>query len=850
MARLAPWSATTEARNPRLLWVVGATVLVLGVAAGCAYHVASVFFGRRVVAGSRPGKVVVGPLAQRVLVLVVDGLRYDVALESDRLPIARELAATGASGLVLADDPTMTGAGVRALGTAQPPSFSDIISNKRMPRVNGDHLFATLAAAGHTIAVVGDHTWVDLFGESVTIDETRSGVAPLIERLRPAYAQDQVFFEKALRVLRAQRSTVTVVHLSGADAISHGLGPHSGSYTKKLRTLDGQLRQLIAACGPQCTVVLTSDHGASDAGNHGIGEAVARRTPLVLHGEGVRHGVRFEARQADVAPTLATLLGAPVPGSMRGRVIVDALLLSQSVAKDVVFADAERLVAYAARHARAFGVALPVWDLAPARSRDLTIARSEANRIVESVLDHLRSDDGRRTHWMLAWIAVLAACAVLITALAIPHGTPVARRRIAYAVAMLVVVEVAFAAWRTNATWLRRELLEWHGVAAAPIYELAGAALLVLVGGVSRRWWRRVDDGRVLALLLVVASAALTDTALFAGALAGLVGLTLHLRERPALLVAVAAIVVLAASLVVAPWSRLPAPLLIVASWCAAGALVWWRHPPLDRVAVGLLVTLWLVAPIVQLVHSPLPARITVVAIIVSWIAVRRAWFVAWSGSALLLLLSNPAQLPGIVSVLAVVVATLHAGVRRPLALALAFVAARFALLRVLEGQLSYSAIEWHVGRLGGAPTKLVGHVLIAVKLALPVLVLVALAVATVGYVAARRAIAWTLAWALLAMAHATASLALTAGQYHTPYVDLSTLLFVAVVAGSLSLAWLALHAMKSREEPAFLKREPGRGSPRRSNLEPSSQARLDSADTSVHWLARANRRGRVGLVQ
>jgi hypothetical protein len=802
MARLARWSATTEARNPRLLWVVGATVLVLGVAAGCAYHVASVFFGRRVDTGSPPGKVVVGSHAQRVLVLVIDGLRYDVALESDRLPIARELAATGASGLVLADDPTMTGAGVRVLGTAQPPSFADIISNKRMPRVNGDHLFATLAAAGHTIAVVGDHTWVDLFGESVTIDETRSGVAPLIERLRPAYAQDQVFVDKALRVLREQRSTVTIVHLSGADAISHGLGPHSDSYTKKLRTLDGQLRQLIAACGPQCTVVLTSDHGASDAGNHGIGEAVARRTPLVLHGEGVRQGVRFEARQADVAPTLATLLGAAVPGSMRGRVIVDALFLSQSVAKDVVFADAERLVAYAERHAREFGVAFPVWDLTPARSRDLTIARSEANRIVESVLDHLRSDDGRRTHWMLAWLAVLAACAVRITALSIPHGTPVARLRIACAVAMVAVVEVAFAAWRTNATWLRRELLEWHGVASArlDLYELAGAALLVFVGGVSRRWWRRVDDGRVLALLLVVASAALTDTALFAGALAGLVGLTLHLRERPALLVAVAALVVLAASLVAAPWSRLPAPLIIVASWCAAGALVWWRHPRLGRVALGLLVTLWLAAPIVQLAHSPLAARITVVAIIVSWIAVRRAWFVAWSGSALLLLLSNPAQLPGIVSVLVVVVATLHAGVQRPLALALAFVAARFALLRVLEGQLSYSAIEWHVGRLGGAPTKLVAHVLIAVKLALPVLVLVALAVATVGYVAARRAVAWALAWTLLAMAHATASLALTAGQYHTPYVDLSTLLFVAVVAGSLSLAWLALHAIRVRE--------------------------------------------------
>lgn len=59
---------------------------------------------------------------------------------------------------------------------------------------------------------------------------------------------------------------------------------------------------------------------------HGSPWGYDTRVPLILHGAGVRRG-RFEvpARHQDIAPTIATAIGLPVPPTMTGRPLAPAL---------------------------------------------------------------------------------------------------------------------------------------------------------------------------------------------------------------------------------------------------------------------------------------------------------------------------------------------------------------------------------------------------------------------------------------------------------------------------------------------------------------------------------------------
>jgi hypothetical protein len=806
-------------RRPATLAIAACFVVTV---AACAYHVASVFFSRRVVEDVVQRAIVPQPApARRALIVIIDGLRHDVALETVRLPIARELAAGGASGPSYAEDPTMTGAGVRALGTGTPPAFGDIVTNKRMPRVAHQHLFSGLAGAGHVVAVIGDHTWTDLFGDAIAIDETRSGVPPIIERLQPVYEQDRAFFEKAREILDVRRSTVTLVHLSGTDAVGHALGPHSRAYTQKLAALDEQIRALIDACGDDCVVVLTSDHGSSDRGHHGLGEEIARKTPLVLRGPGIRAGARFVARQADVAPTLATLLGAPVPGPARGRVLLEALELPPRELALVAIANAERLLAYAHAHAREFGVAMPAPPLDPARAAlavgEFDRAAERAEHVTAVVLDALRAQDARRASWLLLWLVALVAGAALVVFVAVPAVPERVRSRwrLAHAVVLVLAVELAFVAWREHATWLRRELIASPELGAIPrgAYALAAAGIVLGAALLVRRAWHPPAQERAVVFLLVLASAALGDYLLWPAALAGLAALLLTMWPGGAARIGVAGLGALATTpLFAVAWSRVPTTVLVLGAWLVLGVLAWWRRPSqagsLVRAvtcAAGLLVA---AGASLQLAgQPPVATRGYVAVVLAAWLAVRvlpleprvRGWFVGWTALALLFVLSHAHQLPGLAAV-AVVIAALAAlpafrgdSAVAALAVAMLIIAGRFSILHLLEGGFSYSRIEWHAGRLGGAPTRLVGYVLVALKLALPAFALAGVVGAAAGPLALRRGLAWALAWTLLAMAHGIGSLYLTAGQYHTPYVDLSGVLFLAAIGASFALSWVFL---------------------------------------------------------
>jgi hypothetical protein len=82
----------------------------------------------------------------------------------------------------------------------------------------------------------------------------------------------------------------------------------------------------------ETTFVIVSDHGHIQRrghGGHGGGELEVTVIPLVLAGKAIKPGGDI-AYQIDVAPTIAALLGLPIPASNQGGVLFNALEMTDA----------------------------------------------------------------------------------------------------------------------------------------------------------------------------------------------------------------------------------------------------------------------------------------------------------------------------------------------------------------------------------------------------------------------------------------------------------------------------------------------------------------------------------------
>lgn len=101
---------------------------------------------------------------------------------------------------------------------------------------------------------------------------------------------------------------------------------------------DEMLGRMMAAAGPETTVIVVSDHGfhsdhlrpkvqtALDD-KHAAMDATWHRPlgVIAMAGPGIKHANLLGAGLLDIAPTALTLLGLPVGGDMDGRVLVEAI---------------------------------------------------------------------------------------------------------------------------------------------------------------------------------------------------------------------------------------------------------------------------------------------------------------------------------------------------------------------------------------------------------------------------------------------------------------------------------------------------------------------------------------------
>jgi arylsulfatase A-like enzyme len=188
-------------------------------------------------------------------------------------------------------------------------------------------------------------------------------------------------------------------------------------YDAGIRQMDDELARLltVVANDPGVLVVITSDHGDEFFEHGGVLHGRTQfqelvRVPLIMRGPGVPRGARVAttASLVDVAPTILTAVGAPLPASVDGSDLAPtwrgggAALGERYLASEADHNNAEPDVVRAVRHRRhtlhvdRLRGTSTLFDLAtdPHEQRDQTAVQPDVAADLRAVLERFRSTRG------------------------------------------------------------------------------------------------------------------------------------------------------------------------------------------------------------------------------------------------------------------------------------------------------------------------------------------------------------------------------------------------------------------------------------------------------------------------
>jgi Type I phosphodiesterase / nucleotide pyrophosphatase len=271
-------------------------------------------------AESLPAAQSVG-LAQsdRLVIVLIDALRYDTSIDAQLMPTLARLRSQGASAELL----------------ARPPSYSEpmwaVLLSGAYPEISGappinleygelyalpaETLFTVARRAGLRTAVSG-YNW--------------------FERMIPAAQRDAGFFtpgeDDAADVtvvaaaqpwLASREYGLVLIHIDQVDYAGHHQGgPRDPHWNEAAARADSMLASIMGQLDLQRdTLLVVGDHGQIDRGGHGGQDLDALRTTFVVAGAGVKPVALGTISMSSVAPTMAALLGLPIPSANQGTIL-------------------------------------------------------------------------------------------------------------------------------------------------------------------------------------------------------------------------------------------------------------------------------------------------------------------------------------------------------------------------------------------------------------------------------------------------------------------------------------------------------------------------------------------------
>ncbi|KAI0013612.1 hypothetical protein F4779DRAFT_344091 [Xylariaceae sp. FL0662B] len=287
----------------------------------------------------------------KAVVVLIDALRYDFTVpveDKDKsevfhnaLPFLYETSVQSPGNAFLlpfiADPPTTTLQRLKGLTTGTLPTFIDMGSNFAGTAIEEDNLLMQLRGQGKRIVHLGDDTWTALFPDYFEPNISRAYDSFNVWDL---HTVDNGVLDHIFPLLKPERTgswDILIGHLLGVDHAGHRYGPNHAAMTAKLQQMDVFIRDLTKEIDDDTLLVVMGDHGMDGKGDHGgesddeIEAALWMYSKRPLFGrtrpEYITPPATAKIRpvnQIDLVPTLALLLGIPIPYNNLGRPIEEA----------------------------------------------------------------------------------------------------------------------------------------------------------------------------------------------------------------------------------------------------------------------------------------------------------------------------------------------------------------------------------------------------------------------------------------------------------------------------------------------------------------------------------------------
>ncbi|OTA91835.1 hypothetical protein M434DRAFT_396915 [Hypoxylon sp. CO27-5] len=287
----------------------------------------------------------------KAVVVLIDALRYDftVPVEDESLaevyhnalPFLYETSVKSPGNAFLrpfiADPPTATLQRLKGLTTGTLPTFIDMGSSFSGTAIEEDNLLIQWRDQGKRIVHLGDDTWTALFPDYFQPNISRAYDSFNVWDL---HTVDNGVIEHIFPLLKADKKPqwdVLIGHLLGVDHAGHRYGPNHAAMALKLRQMNTFIQDLVKEIDDDTLLVVMGDHGMDSKGDHGgesedeVEAALWMYSKKPLFGRTKPDFVTPPATakirpvsQIDLVPTLALLLGIPIPYNNLGRPIEEA----------------------------------------------------------------------------------------------------------------------------------------------------------------------------------------------------------------------------------------------------------------------------------------------------------------------------------------------------------------------------------------------------------------------------------------------------------------------------------------------------------------------------------------------
>ena len=292
----------------------------------------------------------------KAVIILVDALRYDFTVPFQSKPgeeqphwfhnalgILHETSRQQPENAFLlpfiADPPTTTLQRLKGLTTGTLPVFIDAGSNFAGTAIDEDNLIEQLYNAGKKVVQLGDDTWDSLFPGYFEPNLTRQYDSFNVWDLHTVDNGVNEHLFPLLDPAMSGRWDVIIGHYLGVDHAGHRYGPDHREMAEKLKQMDAVLRKVIDALDDSTLLVVMGDHGMDVKGDHGGESDDEVEAALWMYSKrgifGRSHPAFIEppatakirpVGQIDLVPTLALLLGLPVPFNNLGQPIEEAFI--------------------------------------------------------------------------------------------------------------------------------------------------------------------------------------------------------------------------------------------------------------------------------------------------------------------------------------------------------------------------------------------------------------------------------------------------------------------------------------------------------------------------------------------